>query len=98
MRAAVFALAAFEVAITGAGAALMRGQDVGVHADAHAASGVAPLETGGGENFVEAFFFRLRLDAARTGNDQRLLDAFCDVLALDKMSRGAQIVNAGIGA
>ena len=59
MRAAVFALAAFEVAIAGAGAALVRRQDVGVHADAHAAAGVAPLETGRGENFIEAFFFGL---------------------------------------
>src|SRR5258708_1395891 len=73
VRAAVFALAAFEVAIAGAGAALVGRQDVSVHADAHAATGVAPLETGGGENFVEAFFFGLRLDAARTGDDQCLL-------------------------
>ena len=41
--AAVFALAAFEIAIAGAGAALVRREDVGVHADAHAAAGVAPL-------------------------------------------------------
>src|ERR1700681_1071765 len=64
VRAAVFALAAFEVAIAGAGAAFVRRQYVGVHANAHAASGVAPLETGGGKDFVEAFFFGLRLDAA----------------------------------
>jgi len=38
-------------------------QHVGIHADAHAAAGVAPLETGGGENFVEAFLFGLGLDA-----------------------------------
>src|SRR5437868_14257530 len=57
--AAVFALAALEIAIGGAGAALVGRQHVGVHADAHAAAGVAPLKTGGGENFVEAFFFGL---------------------------------------
>jgi len=57
--AAVFALAALEIAIGGAGTALVRRQDIGIHADAHAAARVAPLETGGGENFVEAFFFRL---------------------------------------
>src|SRR2546427_607181 len=44
VRAAVLALAALEVAIRGAGAALVRRQDVRVHADAHAASRVAPLE------------------------------------------------------
>src|SRR5580700_12229386 len=98
MRAAVFALAAFEIAVGGAGAALVRRQDVGVHADAHAAARVAPFEACVGENFVEAFFFGLGLDAARARNNQRLLDAFRDVLAFDEVGRGAQIVNAGIGA
>src|SRR5271167_3915634 len=72
--AAVAALAALEVAVAGAGAAFVGGQDVGIHADAHAATGVAPLETGGGENFVEAFFFGLGLDAAGAGDDQGLFD------------------------
>src|SRR6267142_763952 len=52
VSAAVFALAALEIAIGGAGAALVRRQHVGIHADAHAAAGIAPLEAGGGENFV----------------------------------------------
>src|ERR1700746_2299339 len=56
VRAAVFALAAFEIAVGCAGAALVRRQNVGVHADAHAAARVAPFETGLGENLVEAFF------------------------------------------
>src|SRR6267378_3454195 len=98
VRAAVFALAAFEIAIAGAGAAFVRRQDVGVHPDAHAAAGVAPLETSGGEYFVEAFFFGLRLDAAGAGDNQRLLDAFCHVLAFDEMRGGAQIIEAGIRA
>src|SRR5437016_479833 len=98
MRATVLALAAFEVAIAGAGATLVRRQDVGVHADAHAASGVAPLETGVAENFFEAFFFGLRLDTARAGDNQRLLDVFRHVLAGDKVRGGAEIVEARIGA
>src|SRR5690348_3353343 len=57
MRAAVFALAALKVAVAGAGAAFVRRQNVGVHADAHAAAGIAPLESGGTENLVEPFFF-----------------------------------------
>src|SRR4029077_19695334 len=87
VRAAVFALAAFEVAVAGAGAALVRRQDVGVHANAHTAASVAPLETGGGENFFEAFFLGLRFDTARTRNNQRLLDRLGDVLAFDEMRR-----------
>src|SRR6266436_7387200 len=90
MSAAVLALAALKIAVRCAGAALVRRQDVGVHADAHAAASVAPLEAGIAENFVEAFFFRLRFDAAGTGDNQRLLDVFRDVLAGDKMRGGAE--------
>src|SRR5262245_3234123 len=59
MRPAVAALAALEIAIRGAGAALMRWEHVRVHADAHAASGVAPFEARRAENFVQAFLFGL---------------------------------------
>src|SRR5271156_2978502 len=83
--AAVAALAAFEVAVAGAGAAFVGGQDVGVHADAHAAASVAPLKTGVGEDFVETFFFGLGFDAAGAGYDQCLLDGFVDVLARDEV-------------
>src|SRR5260370_23693132 len=85
MRAAVLALAALEIAIAGAGAALVRWQDVGVHADAHAAAGVAPLETGGAENFVEPLFFGLRLDPPRPRNNHCLLNVFFHSLSLHKM-------------
>jgi len=96
--AAVFALAALKIAIGGAGAAFVGRQDVGIHADAHAAAGVAPLKTGGGENFVEPFLFGLGLDAARAGNDQGLLDGAGYVLAGHELRGGAKIVDAGIGA
>src|SRR5260370_14030950 len=46
VRTAVFTLAPLDIAIAGAGAAFVRRQDVGLHADAHAADGLAPLETG----------------------------------------------------
>ena len=94
MGAAVSALAAFEIAIGGAGAALMRGEDISVHADAHAAACVAPLETSVGENFVEALGFGFGLDAARAGNDEGLLDVFGNVLARDEVGGGAKIVDA----
>jgi len=98
VRAAVAALAAFKVTVGGAGAALVRRENVGVHADAHAAACVAPLESGVGENFVEAFFFRGGFDSAGAGNDKRLLDGFRDMLAFDEMRGGAEIVETGIGA
>src|SRR6267143_5063498 len=98
VRAAVLTLASLEVAIRGTGAALVRRQDVRVHADAHAAARVTPLESGGGENLVEAFFFGLRLDAARAGHDQGLLDVFCDVLAGNEICGSAEVIEPRIGA
>ena len=44
VRAAALALPAFEVAVAGGGAALARLELVGVHRQAHAAAGLAPLE------------------------------------------------------
>jgi len=98
VRAGVAALAAFEVAIGGAGAAFVGREDVGVHADAHAAACIAPLEARGGEEFVEAFFFGLGFDAARAGNDEGLLDIFGDMFSGDEMGGCAEIVETGIGA
>src|SRR5438270_9832156 len=98
MGAAVFALATLEIAIGGAGAALVRWQHVGIHADAHAAPGIAPLEASGGENFVETFLFGLGLDAARPGYYQGLLDSAGDVLAGHELGGGAKIVDTRIGA
>ncbi len=52
------------------------GSNVVVHADAHAAAGIAPLEAGVDENFVQAFFFGLHFDHSRARNDQRFLHMF----------------------
>src|SRR6266576_5956352 len=96
MRAAVFALTAFEIAVAGAGAALVGRKNVRVHANAHAAARVAPLETCLGKDLVEALFFRLRFDAARTRHNQRLLDVLRNMLASYEMRRSAQIVKPRI--
>src|SRR5260370_14686553 len=85
MGAAVFALAAFEIAIAGAGAALMRRENVGIHPDAHAAARVAPLENGGGKNFVAAFFLGLRLYRARATDAHWFVYTFFDVLGFDRV-------------
>src|SRR5579872_5971158 len=76
MGASVFSLAALEIAIRRAGAALVRLKNVVIHADTHAASSIAPFESGVAENFVEAFGFGLCFHAARAGNDERLLQRF----------------------
>ena len=64
VRTAIAALAAFKITIGSAGAALVRRKNVGVHADAHAAARVAPLESGISENFVEPFLFGGGFDSA----------------------------------
>src|SRR5437773_9883089 len=59
MSPTAFTLASFEVAIRRTGAALSRRQDIGVHADTHAATGIAPLETSVAEYFIQPFFLGL---------------------------------------
>src|SRR5580698_9631924 len=84
MCAASATLAAFEVAVRGGGAAFAWLQDVGVHTEAHAAAGLAPLEAGGLEDEVEAFFFGLMLHLLRAGNDHRAHSGG-DVMAADDL-------------
>src|SRR6185312_7161474 len=71
MRAAAGTLTALEVAVRGRGAALARREDVRVHAEAHRAACLAPLEAGGGEDAVETLFLGLLLDLGRAGDDHR---------------------------
>src|SRR5688500_15106047 len=53
VRAPPLALAAFKVAVAGAGAALLGLEFVRVHRQAHAAAGLAPLRSGFGEDAVQ---------------------------------------------
>src|SRR5271169_4166050 len=98
MRASSLALAALKIAIRSAAAALTRWQHIVIHANAHAATRIAPFETRGSENFVEAFALRLSFHDARPGNHQRSLDVFRNVLAGDNFRGHAQIVNPRIRA
>src|SRR5262245_6464796 len=61
VRPAPLALTAFEVAVAGAGATLARLQLVGIHRQAHAAAGLAPVKSCFLENLVEPLCFRLLL-------------------------------------
>src|SRR5579872_456947 len=57
VRAALVTLAAFEVAVRGRSAALARIELVWIHRKAHRAAGLAPLEAGFDEDFVEPLGF-----------------------------------------
>src|SRR5690242_19904911 len=98
VRAAALALTAFEIAVRRAGAALAGRQDVVVHTNAHAASGVAPFETGVSQDAIETLSFRFGLDHARAGHDQGRFQGARDVLAANDSRDGAEILKARIGA
>ena len=57
VSASAASLAAFEVAVAGGGATLAGRKNVGIHAQAHGAAGLAPVESGFAEDAVEAFGF-----------------------------------------
>jgi len=63
------ALAALEVAITGASAKLIADELVGVHAEAHRAACPTPFKSGFTEDFGDAHFFCDGGDSLGTGND-----------------------------
>ncbi|KAJ6444371.1 3-isopropylmalate dehydratase [Purpureocillium lavendulum] len=98
MRATLGTLAALEVAVRRTGAALLGRQDVGVHAQAHAAAGLSPFEASIKEDLVESLFLGLGLDQARAGDDHGALDVRRDPTALDDVGGGAQVLNARVGA
>src|SRR6185312_2510553 len=97
MRAASAALAAFEVAVRCGSATFAGGENIRVHAETHRAAGFAPLEAGGLEYRVEAFFFSLALDRLRTGNDHGA-DRCRDVITVDNLGGGAEVFDTAIGA
>src|SRR5690606_599167 len=98
VRTPAGALAAFEVAVGGRGAALALAEAILVHAQAHRAARVAPFETGIGEYAVQALGFRLALDQARARHHQCLDDVAGDLVTLDYVGGQAQVFQARVGA
>src|SRR4051795_13624709 len=97
MRAPAAALAALEVAVRGRGAALARGEDVRVHAQAHRAAGRAPVEAGVPEDRVQALLLGLRADLLGAGDDHRA-HAGRDLAPAHDLGGGAQVADAGVRA
>src|SRR5437764_318705 len=98
MRTAARALASLEVAVGGRGATLSRRKTVRVHAEAHRAAGLAPFEARFAEDAIETFALGLLLDQARARYHQRELHVLGDTAALDHRGRGAQVLDARVGA
>ena len=97
MGARARALAPLEVAVAGGGAALAGGEDVRVHAQAHGAAGLAPLESRIEKDAIQALLFGLCLDGLRAGHDHRA-DFGMHMVAGDDFGGGAQVLDAGVGA
>ena len=97
MGAPAPALAALEVAVAGAGAALPGLEDVGVHPQAHRAAGVAPLRAGGAEDPVEALRLGLSPDLRRSGHHQDTQPAL-DGPALEHGCGDPKVLDTAVGA
>ena len=98
MRSPARALPSLEIAIRGGRTTLARRQLVFVHAEAHGATRFAPLETRCDENFVQTFFFGLRLHQTGTRHHHRQLHIGRNLFALGHLRGGANVFNARIGA
>src|SRR5438034_10692241 len=86
-----------EVAVRRRGATLTARQHVGVHAEAHRAARVAPLEPRLAEHAVEPFGFGLRLHLLGARYDQRA-DARCNLPTPHHPGRTPQIFDSCVGA
>ncbi|GJC96846.1 flp pilus assembly protein TadG [Colletotrichum higginsianum] len=91
-------LAALEVSVAGGSASLLGGKDIGVHAQAHTAASLAPLKARALKDLVKTLLLGLGLDETGARNDHGALDVGSDLLALDDVGGGAQVLDAGICA
>src|SRR5512134_752402 len=91
-------LASLEVAVGGRGAALARREFVVVHAEAHRAAGLAPLEPGVPEDAVEALALGLLLHPPGARDDHREPDVRRDAAPAHDRRRRPQILDPRVGA
>ena len=97
MRSRTGALAAFVRAVARARAALLRAKDVAVHAEAHAAARVMPLESGLLEDPVQALLNCGDSDGLAARHDHGA-NATRNSLSADQRSRLPEVFDARIGA
>ena len=97
MRPPAFALPSLEIAIAGGSAAFSGSQLIWIHAQTHAASGIAPFHSSAGKDLVQAFFFCLLFDLAAARDNHRRYVAM-DLLSLKVLGGRPQVFNASIRA
>src|SRR3989449_4142587 len=87
------ALATLEIAVGRRRAALAGAQHVGIHAEAHGAARIAPLESRFAEHAIQSLLLRLRFDALRARHHHRP-HAGRDMAAAHDVGGGAQVFDA----
>src|SRR5262249_17874079 len=98
MRAPARALPSFEVAVRRRRAPLARPELVVVHAEAHRAAGLAPLEARVAEDTVESLALGLRLHEPGPRYDEGELHVARDATTAGNRRGGAEILDSRIGA
>src|ERR1700754_2132 len=97
VRTPALALPSLEVAVGGGRGALAGAESVRVHAQAHGTTREPPFGAGVGENLVETLGLGGLTHLVRAGDDQHAY-ALVDPASLDDLGRGAQILEASVGA
>lgn len=97
MRATALALAALKIAVRSRGTSLAGRELIGVHGQAHAAAGLAPVGACRLEYLVQALGLGVALHHLRAGDDEHA-DVLGDLIALEIMSRRSQVLDAAVGA
>src|SRR5260370_14886344 len=97
MGASACTLGAFKVAVAGGSATLGRGENIGVHAQAHGASRFAPLKTSRAENGIQTLAFGGLLHHLRAGHNHGA-HMRINFVSAQHAGGGAQIFNTSIGA
>ena len=90
-------LAAFEVSVRGGGADLVPHQLIGVHAQAHGATGFAPVKSCLSENLIDSHFCTDFTDSLRA-RDSDGPDSLSHLPALEKFRGFDKVGHAGVGA
>ena len=90
-------LSPLEIAVAGAGRTLAGGEPVGVHRQAHAATGLSPLGARGFEHLVQPLGLGLGADLFAARDDQGP-DTRCDLPALQDIRRAPQVLDPAVGA
>mmetsp|Transcript_4527 Transcript_4527/g.10254 ORF Transcript_4527/g.10254 Transcript_4527/m.10254 type:complete len:233 (+) Transcript_4527:1022-1720(+) len=96
MRPSSITLPSLKVTVGSGSTTFLRLELVGVHGEAHGASRFAPVESRGGQNFVESLLLGLVLDQTGARHDHGV-DAFWNLASNGNGGDFAKILNAAVG-